>query len=372
MTRRRTGFSLVIVLVLMSTLLMVSVAFAESVLQGARAARLGWQGERAAHEAETTLLRAATAWSATSAAALRVGESDTVVLSATALVQRTRLQARVFSLDAWSRVHDGAMRPSERRLSRVVRLDWPIIPALGAVTVLGRIELHAGSTVLGADAVPAGWSDECETEARASPVVAVAAHNAMIDSLALVTGHGAPVRLLPPAIALALGADFDASHAALIAAATWTTTDSVINTDAMATDASGCARWFGSAVRGAGAVDACTRRWPIVHASHGGTVRLTGTRPVQGALVSNGSVRIDPGVTLAGVLVIRGALQVHVPTGTEPVSISGAVVVRDVLGLGSRLQGDVRLQSAQCPARLSLATAGRPAPVRQHGWSERL
>jgi hypothetical protein len=371
MTRRRSGFSLVIVLVLMSTLLLVAVAFTESVLQGARAARLGWQGERAAHEAETTLLRAVAAWSATSAAALRVGESDTVVLSAAQLVQRTRLQARLFSLDAWSRVHDGAMRPSERRIARVVRLDWPIIPALGALTVLGRVALDAGSSVLGADAVPAGWSDECETEARTTPVVAAAARDAVIDSLALVLGNGAPVRVLSPALTLSLGADFDASHAALVAFATWTTTDSVINTDALAADASGCARWFGDAVRGAGAIETCTRRWPIVHASHSGTVRLTGTRPVQGALVANGSVRIDPGVMLAGVLVVRGALQVHVPAGTQPVSITGAVVVRDELAQGSRLQGDVRVQSAQCPARLSLATAGRPAPVRQHGWSER-
>ncbi len=371
MTRDRAGFSLVVVLVLMSTLLLVAVAFTESVLQGARAARLGWQGERAAHAAETVLLRAVSAWNAPTAAALRVGESDTVLSGAAELVERTRLQARVFSLDAWSRVHDGALRPSERRHMRVVRLDWPIVPALGALTVLGRVELQSGSAVFGADAVPASWSDECETESRDSPVAAVFARQAVVDSAATVSGSGAPVHPVSAATAIAHAGSFDAAHSALTAVATWSIADSVINTDALAADASGCSRWFGDAERGAGAIDACTRRWPIVFATHTGTVRLTGTRAVQGALVTNGSLRIDPGVSFAGVLLVRGALQVQVPVGLEAVTIAGAVVVRDVLEQGSRLQGAVRIQSAQCPARLALALAGRPEPVRQHGWSER-
>jgi hypothetical protein len=246
-----------------------------------------------------------------------------------------------------------------------------VVPALGALTALGRVELHAGTAVLGVDAVPAGWSDECETEQRHAPVVAVVAREAAIDSAAIVAGDAAPVRVLTAASALTIAAEFDAALIALLPMTTWSTADSVINTDDLAADASGCPRWFGDAMRGAAIADACTRRWPLVYASHSGTVRLTGSRAVQGTLVTNGTLRVDPGVSFAGVLIIRGALHAHVPVGASPVSITGAVVVRDAWGQGSRLQGDVRIQSAQCPARLSLAIAGRPEPVRQHGWSER-
>lgn len=375
MRRRRRGFSLVIVLVITIAMLFVAVAFTDALLQAARAARLGWQGERATHDADATLLDALASWDPRSAAALRPGESDTLPMAAPPMLSRelvrARLSARVFLVESSVAVRDGGLRASRRSIGRSVRLDWPYVPALGALTVSGVVNIGENAAVLGADAVPSGWGEECAADTRSSPVVALTAHNAVTHALATVSGHGAPVRLLSDSARALVADSVERAITQLTALATTITTDSVLSTDTLDAAVPACPRWFGDARRGALPNPVCTRRWPVVVASHTGGTRLTGDLPAQGVLVVHGDLVVDPGVRFAGVIVVRGRLSVALSPADMPVSLAGALVVRDQGGVGSALSGMVVVQSSACAARFSLAGIGSARPIQQHGWSER-
>ncbi len=372
MTRR--GFSLVIVLVLTSALLFVAVAFTDAVLHASRAARLGWHGERATHAADAALLGVIAAWDRGAAVRLRTGESDTLPDpggAAGTRVIRTRLSARTYAAEARAEIREGAARTARRTLGRTVRLTWPSVPALGALTAAGSVEIGSGATVFGADVVPAGWSDECTSDERLEPSAAVVARNAEYPADAVVAGAGAPVRLLSDSAAAVVGAAFDQAVTVLASRATRTTGDSVLSLDALAGGSPACPVWFGDARRSVMTHDACTRRWPVVVATHPGAVRLTGTTPAQGVLVVSGDLHVDAGVSFAGVALVGGRVLAHPAPGEAPVQFLGALVVRDRDARGSRLAGPVLLQAGRCPIRLALAGAGVPAPVGRHGWTER-
>jgi hypothetical protein len=375
MMRARRGFSLVIVLVITTSLLFVAVAFTDALLQAARAARLGWQGERATHDADASLLEALAAWNPASAAALRPGEADTLPVAAPPLmtrdVVRARLSARMFLLESSVTLRDGGLRASRRSIGRAVRLDWPHVPAHGALTVAGHVEVGENSAVLGADAVPGGWSDECAADTRATPVVALTARSVTTHVAATVSGDGAPVRLLNDSTRALLAAEIDLAITQFEAVASTTSPDSVLSTSMLAVGVPACPQWFGDARRGGLPIPACTRRWPVVVATHPGTVRLTGDTPAQGVLVVRGDLHIDPGVEFNGLILIDGRLRIIVATGEPPVSLAGAVLVRDRVAAGSLLSGVAVVQASACAGRFALAAAGTPRPVQQHGWSER-
>ncbi|MDV7402474.1 hypothetical protein RZS08_64225, partial [Arthrospira platensis SPKY1] len=90
------------------------------------------------------------------------------------------------------------------------------------------------------------------------------------DSSVALAGAAPVARLFDAARRAEAEQAFDRAFDALVARATRRTGDSLLDLDAVAA-ATPCARWFGDARRGgAGVPDACTRRWPIVHAQHGG------------------------------------------------------------------------------------------------------
>lgn len=375
MQSSRKGFSLVIVLVLTSTLLLTAAAFTDALLQAARSARLGWQGERATHAADAAILRALSAWNSTTASALRAGESDTLTVAnqtnEETTVVRTRLQARLYTIAASARVLDGGLRPSRRAAGRTLRLEWPIIPAHATLTVLGPLNVRQHVAILGADSHPALWEAECEADARASPSVAINAAQAAVDADAIVSGAGQPVHIIADSAIANISHMLDEAISRLSSAATLITNDSILSTDDVSAGAPQCPVLFGDARRSAVASEECTRRWPVVLASHSGTVQLTGNTPAQGVLVVNGDLHVEPGVTFAGLLIVRGKLTVNAPAHSQAVQLIGATIVRSLTGDQSELSGNVLVQTSQCAARLALAAAGVPRPVAQLGWSER-
>jgi len=375
MTRSRRGFSLVIVLVITSALLFVAAAFTDALLQAARAARLGWQGERATHDADASLLEVLAAWNPVAAASLRLGESDTAPVAAPSMlsrdVVRARLSARMFLLESSVTVRDGGLRASRRSIGRTVRLDWPHVPAQGALTISGAVDIGPNAAVLGADAVPGGWNQECAVDARSTPVVAVTARSATVHATATVSGGGIPIRLLSDSTRALLDAEIALAITQLTALATQTTPDSILSTNVLSAGAPVCPLWFGDARRGALPIPACTRRWPLVVATHPGMVRLSGGIPAQGVLVVHGDLQLDPGVVFDGVILVGGRVHMVVAAGEMPVSLVGAMLVRDRFDAGSVLSGLTMVQASTCAGRFTLAGVGVPHPVRQHGWSER-
>lgn len=361
-------------MLLVSALLLVALAFTDAVLHSLRGARLGWQGERATHAADAALLRAMATWDRPAAAALHPGESDTVGTHShdgvTSLVVRTRVQARLFALESWARVQDGGARPARRAVGRTVRLAWPLPPAFAAITVGGQLVVGDSAVILGADAEPPGWEEECALDHRDGPVAAIVARAITLASASVVAGAGAPVHPLGDSAAVQFAAEFDATFAALAAVATVRTEDSVLSLDARVVGAPACPRWFGEGARGGGVAPECARRWPIVHAAASDSVRLTGTTSGQGILLVDGDLVLRDAVTMYGLVMVRGRVHQATRAAASRPSVAGALVVRDADSAGSVVES-MRLQSSQCAARRALAAAGMPTPIGPHGWGER-
>ncbi len=384
--RQRHGFSLVIVLVFVVALLLVGASFSTAILHATRASRLGWQGDQSARAADVALLTSLNSWDRADAAALRTGETDTVHLATASTgqsqVTRTRLNARTYLLVATAQRRDGAMRATRREVGQVARLEWPLVPAQAAITTLGSVTVGDSATVLGTDGEPAGWADECANDHAAAPLDAIVAPFAVIGPAAIVAGRASGTGVRAPLDVAVLTQQIEAAIAAVSAAATQRTTDSVIDLDArapVASVASGCSAWLGDARRGAAVAEACQRRWPVLHAAHPGITRLTGRTPVQGVLVLEGDLHVDQGVQVSGLVLVRGALRtttavppaLPVRPAAPAAQLVGAIVVRDQAGAGSRLEAPILVQASRCGVRLALAALGQPTPTRQHGWSAR-
>ncbi len=371
---QRSGFSLLIVLVLTSALLFIAVAFTDAVVHALRTTRLGWQGERATHAADVGALGALAAWEPARAAALRVGESDTIAGVTNAKLRtgviRTRVKARSFMLEGWAESRDGAVRPSTRHIWRAVRLQWPTVPAHAALSALRDVAVGPGAALLGTDAQPAAWNDECAVDTRTDPVVALLAGSATVDSLAVMAGHGAAVQLLGASLNAPMDSAMAEAIRALSARATVVTSDSLLFLNTPGSGTPACPLWFGDARRSAAAHDSCTRRWPIVVAAHPGETQLIGGFPAQGVLIVRGDLRVNAGVRFAGLVLVNGRITVTAPA-TAPTELLGALLVRDTLNSGSTISGAVVVQSSRCALRLALAAAGVPQPVPQYGWTER-
>jgi hypothetical protein len=368
----RHGVALVPVVVLVSAVLLVALAFTDAVLHAMRGARLGWQGERATHEADAALLASVAAWDRGTAASLHPGEGDTLAAhlgeGVRSGVVRTRLHARLFALEAWADVQDGGIRSARRAVGRTVRLDWPRPPVHGALTSGGAVALGDSADVLGADAVPAGWDAECALDRRSSPIVAVAARSASVALGAVVSGAGASVQ--PLADSTAFAAEFDAAFAELARLADARTEDPLLSLDLRSAVAPSCPVWLGEGARGGGVSPACSRRWPILHATAPDSVQLVGTTPAQGILLVDGDLILRGRVSVFGLVLVRGRLlAASSPDGQRPI-LTGAVVVRDAGANGSPLPA-LRLQGSLCAVRRALAAAGDPVPIGVHGWGER-
>lgn len=362
------------VMLLVSALLLVALAFTDAVLHGMRGARLGWQGERATHAADAALLRALTDWDRAAAAALHPGETDTVAAHSldgvTTHVVRTRVQARLFALESSARVQDGGARPARRAVGRTVRLNWPHPPVYAALTVGGGLLVADSAVILGADAEPAGWGTECALDRRDGPVVAIVARSTSLAPASVVVGAGAPSQPLGDSAMVAFTERFDAAFTALAAVASVRTEDRVLSFDARAAVAPSCPVWFGDGARGAGVEPLCARRWPIVHAAAPDSVRLVGSTAGQGVLLVDGDLVVPEAVTMYGLILVRGRVRVASPASAERPRLVGAVVVRDAGATGSVMES-VQLQSSQCAVRRALSAAGMPIPIGPHGWGER-
>lgn len=376
--RARRGVVLLPVLVLLAAALLVALAHAARVRMAERSARVTWHAERALAGADAALLDALGRWSADSTATLRPGEVDTLPHhhdpTLVSDVSRVRLSARRFLLHASAEVHASAaaaggvaMRDFARReLTRAVRLDGPRPPDVAVVVVFGALVLGEGVEVTGVDTEPPGWHTLCQGDRRTTPLPAVVADAVEADSTVRLAGARPAHRHWMAGERVTAERAFERAFADLADRATRTTTDSVIDLDAVAVPP--CARWFGDAARGGGVDERCARAWPIVHARGSGETVLQGHRPAQGTLLVDGDLLLARDVTLHGVVLVRG--RVRAAPGAASPMLSGLLVVRDAAARGSVLAGG-RIALGQCAARFSLAPAARAIPEPRLGWHPR-
>ena len=384
--RARRGVVLMPVLVLLAAALLVALAHAARVRSGERAARVTWHAERALAGADAALLEALGAWSADSSARLRPGEVDTLAPGHDPTLRRTvarvRLSARRYLLHATAVVPaaeaaagGAAMRDvALRELTRAVRLDWPRPPDVAVVAVFGALTLSDGAEIVGVDTEPPGWGALCEGDRRATPVPAVVADVVHADSTVRLIGALPAHRRWTAGERTTAEHAFDRAFAELAARASRTTSDSILDLDAVASPP--CAAWFGDASRGGGVDDRCTRHWPIVYARGAGEITVRGARPSQGILLVDGDLVIARDVALHGLVLVRGRVRTApargAPSPGAPAGplLSGLLLVRDAATRGSALAGG-RIALGQCAARFSLASAARAVPEPRLGWHQR-
>jgi hypothetical protein len=93
-------------------------------------------------------------------------------------------------------------------------------------------------------------------------------------------------------------------------------------------------------------------------------VTLTGASRVQGVLLVDGDLVVRGRLRLDGLLVVRGALRVD----AGELQVDGAVLVRDIDGIGSMLGPQTRVRWAPCLVNRALVALASPQRAPFHQW----
>lgn len=333
--RRRRGMVLPLVMIGMLLASTMAAALQLAAWRAQRGAQGQWDAQRASYAAEAEVTRTIAAWQLDSLAALPTGQrrssqhvSDGWQLTTT--VTRSAPSTLVVSAVARREHHapllagtvqDGAR--VRRRVVRTVRLMAPSLPVLAAATMLGSATVDA-ATFDGRDiALPyqAALSDCGPTRDTASrPALAAAAVS--ITAAPVVFGA------LEPIAGLSLThrqQQFDSAFAAVASRAGVLT--QVV----------------------AGPLPP-TPPWAARVMVAPGTVILDGTSTHVGVLAIDGNLDVRGTLHVDGLLLVRGALTVS--SGT--LSVSGALVVRDVHAIGSTLSANTQVRYDACRWRRAL------------------
>jgi hypothetical protein len=312
---RREGFVLPFVVVVTALVAVLALAAIGTVWRGYRAARLAANGVRAQFAGDEGVALRLDDWPAESLAALAPGS----ILSArvtTALGDSVRVHlTRTHPLVAWITADVGLNALGtpgivRRQVTRVVSLEPPALPVIGALTAVAAVRAHDPTAIDGRDLPDA--ADACGASRDTVSRVPIAA-TALID-LPAGTWRTPPVsqRLTDPT---AVRAAFDHAWIAVVARSVIRRMDSVPQ---LLTPLPG---WHSLLLDGPRVAFRAPSRWRGLLAVNGDLV-VTGRLDVDGLLLVRG--RLDArGATLR----VRGALVVA-PPGNDDVELGGQTYVR--------------------------------------------
>ncbi|MBL0170252.1 MAG: hypothetical protein IPP90_05875 [Gemmatimonadaceae bacterium] len=344
----RRGVVLPLVMVGMLLLLVMSVALQQAAWRSARGARTLWDTQTGLYAADAATIQAMATWNPDSMAATPIGVPQERIDPApygwwthTALVRtgtltavirstthRDRASAAVASAAVAGMLGDGTR--IQRTVVRAIRLEPPSVPVLAALTVLGDLEINAG-TVDGRDQFapydPA--RDDCGSLRDSASIAAIAAEGFSWRTPG--TLFGLTFSLTPPSMAIAR-AQFDSGFAA-IAGRT--------RTFAMAAPGSvpGSSPWRASVIQVTPGV------------TIDGVSDYVGLLAVDGDLIVRGTLRVE------GMLLVRGAVDVS----SGALDVRGALVVRDRAAIGSRVGATLRVAYAPCLVGRALVAVAQPS-----------
>jgi hypothetical protein len=307
-----------------------------------RAARLSWNGERAAQAADEALAVVAAEWEAERFAESTVGArwSRTVltgdgVAVHVALVRTAPLWV-VMEATAQSRV-SGSPDTAGRRVARAFTLRAPPFPVRGAITALGALGLSGAADIDGRDILSP--SDGCAPRRDSASVPGVYAGAASIGPSVAVRGR---LAVLAPGLATP---EMDSQRAAFDSA--WSIAASrVRRRDVIA--------------GGVGMLPAArpwSARWVSASDTLLGQVVLDGLSSHHGLLLVNGDLVVRGTLQVRGLLVVRGALDVT----AGHLDVEGAVVLRDSAARASQGGDGVRVRYSPCAVLRGLASVARPS-----------
>jgi len=327
----RAGFVLPFVVVATALVAVLALAAVTTVWRGHRAARLAANGVRAQFAGDEGLALQLDVWPAQSLAAVALGTTLSTRIT-TAVGDSVRMRVtRTQPLVAWLTAQV-ALEPMgtpgivRRQVTRVVSLDPPALPIVGALTAIAAVHAQHPTTIDGRDLADA--ADACGALRDTLSRVPIAA-TALIE---------APAGSWPGQPASLLITDTAAMRAAFNHAWTTVATRSAVRpSNANPQTLALLPGWHALLLDGPRAAVHAPARW-------------RGLLAVSGDLVVTGSLDVD------GVLVVRGRLD----TRGAALRIRGALVVAS-LGNGNVELGDLTsIRYDRCAVQMALATVAVP------------
>ena len=263
---------------------------------------------------------------------------------------------------------------ARHRTGVVLRVGYPQINFLAALTVKGQIKLGGSSYTTGQDTPPAGWN--CPPAGTTQPGIATddSSHIDLSGCSNLTCVDGSPKLLESPAVAdtntfFTYGSD--ANWSTLTAAANIVLPGSATVTGvAPSYSADGSCNTLSNYNWGdpnrALPSGTCESYFPIIYFQGAGTTTNISGGVGQGILLVDGDLVVNGGFVWYGPVIVRG----HLSTQGTGGHFNGAVMAADVDFEQNSVLGNAVIDYSACAISSAMVGAGLPKRVKQRAWAE--
>ena len=377
--RPRAGFALPVALGAMVVIGMILAGVFFAATQENRVGRNTANQEKAFRAAEFGLNNTYGMWPNGTMNALARGGVSTIVHDSSAVshwidtVRVTRLNDQTYWLVSTAYAGSG-LALARHRTTAAIRMAYPQIDFLAALTVRGAIKIGGSSLTTGVDTPPPGWAcpPPGATKAGIATNDSTNIQTSGCNNLTCVIGNPQ----IKQSAALSDTATFfnygpDANWLTLTSMATlnfsgnWTlngiapsyTAGGACNTAVMTN--------WGDPNR-ASPAGACEGYFPIIYfAGTGGSVHITGGVG-QGILLVDGDLIVDGGFQWFGPVIARG----HVTTQGTGGHFNGAVMAADVDLEQNTVLGNAIIDYSSCTISAAMVGSGIPKRLKQRSWAD--
>ena len=377
-SRPRKGFALPVALGSMVVIGMILAGVFLAATQENRVGRNTVNQERAFRAAEFGVNNTYSAWSSQTMNALAWGGVTTIVHDSSAkgwidTIRVTRLNDNSYWVVSTAYSGSG-LTQARHRTTSAIRMGYPIINFLAALTVRGAIKIGGSSLTTGVDTPPPGW--DCPppgaTKAGVATNDSTNINYSGCNNLTCVVGS--PQILQNPALsdtATFFNFGSDANWASLTSMATlnftgsWTLNGIGPSYTAAGTCNTAVLSNWGDPNRATPAGN-CEGYFPIIYfAGAGGTVHITGGVG-QGILLVDGDLVVDGGFQWFGPVIARG----HVTTQGTGGHFNGAVMAADVDLEQNTVLGNAIIDYSSCAITEAMVGSGFPKRLRGRSWAD--
>ena len=376
-SRPREGFALPVALGSMVVIGMILAGVFFAATQENRVGRNTVNQEKAFRAAEFGVNNTYGSWSNQTMNALAVGGVSTIVHDSSAVgwidtVRVTRLNNNSYWLVSTGYAGSG-LAQARHRTTSAIRIGFPQINFLAALTVHGAIKIGGSSLTTGVDTPPPGWA--CPPATATQPGIATDDVSKIdysgCNNLSCIVGN--PQVQQSAAVAdtntfFTYGNDANwstlTSAADLVYTGNWT-----INGPAPSYTASGACNTavmtnWGDPNR-ASPAGKCEGYFPIIYFGGSGNAHITGGRG-QGILLVDGDLTVDGGFEWFGPVIARG----HVTTQGTGGHFNGGVMAADVDLEQNTVLGNAIIDYSKCAIDAALVGAGIPKRLKQRSWAD--